>query len=185
MRQQQGDAEAHQADEELEVSVRTDQGLRSSDISTVGPRSDHVAADAESQHEHRCDDRSRIDRIPKHVSELAHPYDLIDQSAEARKKEQQIEDCRGEYHSAKVCRLENYMGFPLPFGFPRGKGVYRPMSKQRGCRPVGASTGRWSLNPFEFRGWPARRRARGKQLLPEWIEFLRRICRACRCDEVD
>ena len=124
MRQKKGDAEAHQADEQLEVPVRTDQRFRSSEISAVGPPSDHVAAYAKSQHEHRCDDRSRMDRVPKHVSELAHPYDLIDQSAEAGKKEQQIEDCRWEYHSATRLQLKTTSDSRCRSGFRVGKGVY-------------------------------------------------------------
>src|SRR5438445_3825112 len=70
-------------------------------------------------------------------------------------------------------------------GFRAAKVSIRPTSNNVAVNRWAQATGRWSLNPFELRGRPARRRARGKQLLAEWIEFLRSICRVCRCDVVD
>ena len=52
-------AKADQADEQLEMPVRADQGLRSSDIPAIRPRADEVTAETQSQHEHREHHRRR------------------------------------------------------------------------------------------------------------------------------
>ena len=46
-------------------------------VATIGPRSDGVAADPQSQHEHRDDERRRMNRVAKDIPERAYPHDLI------------------------------------------------------------------------------------------------------------
>ena len=92
MGKERGDAQPHQPDEQLEMTVRAEQRLRLAEKPTVRPQPDDIAAYSQPQHDHRDHDRSRVDRVPKNVSKHANPYDLVDQSAEAGAKEQQIED---------------------------------------------------------------------------------------------
>ena len=91
MRQEREDAKPRQSDEQLEISVRADQGLRLANIAAVRPRADDATADPQPQHADRDHHRRRVDRVPKHVSEHTDPYDLVDQSAEAGTKKQQVE----------------------------------------------------------------------------------------------
>ena len=59
MREQRGDGQSHQADEQLDVSVRADQRLGAVGVPPIGPGADDVTAGAQTQHEDGDHDRAR------------------------------------------------------------------------------------------------------------------------------
>jgi hypothetical protein len=91
VRQERGDAQPHQSDDELHVRVGAHQRLGLCRIPAIGPRSDEVAAGAKPRHEHGDHERGRVDRVAEDVAERPHPDDLVDQTADARAEEEQVQ----------------------------------------------------------------------------------------------
>ena len=93
-RHQQRDRQAEERDDEFDGPVRANERVTGSFVMPIGPHAGHVAAEAETQHEDADDDRSRVDRVPEDIAELARPDDLVDEAAEAGTEEENVEDDR-------------------------------------------------------------------------------------------
>ena len=91
MRQQQRDTEAQRGDDQFEASVRSQQRAAPRGVSHVCPDAGHIAADAEPKHEHGDDERRGMDGVAEDVAELTDPDDLVNQSAQARAEEEEVD----------------------------------------------------------------------------------------------
>ena len=91
MRQRCRDDQAHRRDDELDIAIRADQGVWLGRVPPVGPAPNEVAASTESQHEDGHDQRRGVDGVAEDVAELTDPDDLIDQPAETRTEEEEVE----------------------------------------------------------------------------------------------
>ena len=61
-------------------------------VASIRPGAGKVAAGAEPEHEHRDDQGRRVHGVSEHVAEDTDPDDLIDQAAQARAEEQEIQE---------------------------------------------------------------------------------------------
>ena len=96
---------------ELDISIGAQQRLGLDRVSPIGPCPDEIAAGAKTEHEDRDDERRGMDGVAEDVAEDTDPDDLVDQPADSRAEEEEIQQAGHlalSYLSGKVEEVEKW-----------------------------------------------------------------------------
>ena len=94
LRQGQGDGQTQARNHQLGDAVGAQERAWARRVAPVGPAADEVAPHAEPEHEDGDDEGGGLNGVAEDVAECPHPDDLIDQPAQARTQEEQMNQAR-------------------------------------------------------------------------------------------